>query len=39
MIKFFIIGLFVGGVLGYTMAALMSVIGKGDDDDDGDARR
>jgi hypothetical protein len=31
MIKYFIIGLFVGGVLGYTMAALMSVIDKGDD--------
>ena len=31
MIKYFIIGLLVGGVLGFTMAALLSVIDEGDD--------
>jgi len=39
MIKYVIIGLLVGGVLGFTMAALMSVIDEGDDENDGDARR
>lgn len=31
MIKYFIIGMFIGGIIGYTIAALMSVIDKGDD--------
>jgi len=39
MIKYVIIGLLVGSVLGFTMAALMNVIDEGDDENDGDARR
>lgn len=31
MIKYFIIGLFIGGIFGYSTAAIMNVIDKGDD--------
>ena len=33
MIKYFIIGLLIGAVIGYTMAALMAVADGGNDDD------
>ena len=32
MIKFFILGFFIGGIVGYTMVALISVIDGGHDD-------
>lgn len=34
MIKYFLIGLFIGGVLGFTIASLMSVASEDDDIDD-----
>lgn len=34
MIKYFIIGLLVGGVLGFTMAALLSIADRGNEEDD-----
>ena len=34
MIKIFILGMFIGGVLGYTMAALLSIADRGNEEDD-----